>query len=1176
MAATVFSDSFASSTLNSPTPASPTTNSTSYQLISSKTWSPTPSIGANNLTFGIAPTTSGQTEVQARFSATPVALTNTGDFIELTVTFTNTTGLLNLAGHVGFGLYNSAGANPVPGGLNGTATSNNLATGNAQLWQGYVARIAYTGGSHRLAIRPVQFINNANNQDVVCEGSSSSSYSNNVNLASAASTFSQANGTELTEAFRITLTAANTFQLDSRLFLGNGTNGTLLLSQSTSGVTGANFITNTFDALAIGWRATANTAATRMDINSITVVGPGITEPPSSNVVAGIAFQQQPTTAAAGATLTPAVTVLATNVSGQPVTNVSVTLSLISGSGPFNGTLTQTTDVNGLATFNNLSFTSAGTKQLQAAAGAATTSSSTFNITPAIAAALAFVVPPSESLTNTAIVPAPTVQVLDAYGNLVSTNGVSVTMALSSGTGSLNGTTSANTDANGLATFSNLRLSQSGTKQLTASATALSSAVSASFRITNLPSQTPAFPGAEGAGKFAKGGRGGDVYYVTSLSDANTAGTLRYGINNAPAGGRTILFKVSGNIVLSSTLTVNKPRITIAGQSAPGDGICFQNYSFNIAAGDVVLRHLRTRLGTNALQEADAMWINAGTNVIVDHLSASWSVDETLSASRMIENLTVQNCFITESLWRSTHSKGEHGYGGIISTSTNSTFSYHHNLYAHHTSRNPRVGSDIPEATLLLDFRNNVVYNWGFFVGYSGDALENVAMNYVSNYFIAGPNSTQTAAFSGGAANHIVFQSGNRIDNNKNGLVDGTDTGWSMFAGSYTQTNTPVATPALPTDTPGTALQRVIALSGALPWRRDAYDQRIARTLRQQNGRHIDFVNPTTFAGDYITNNILGTNYFGVNPWPTLTSLTAPTDFDNDGMADYWELALGLATNNAADRNLTNSLGYTRLEDYLNWLAEPNALCPRNGTVDISLRQIVGGDTNLTFAVTAGTNGSVSLLGDGFTARFIATNNFNGLASFGFSATQAVNGLGFGPVNVGVLVTTTNAANTAPVLVSIPNYALIAGNTLTFTNSATDADVPAQTLTYSLLSPPAGASVNASNGVFNWRPTIAQGGSSNSLALVVTDSGTPALSATQTFGVLVNLPTTPSLATSTWTNGVFRTTVSGSTGPDYAFEASTNLLNWVNVATQWNATTPFLWSDTNSFPQRFYRVRLGP
>jgi len=223
-------------------------------------------------------------------------------------------------------------------------------------------------------------------------------------------------------------------------------------------------------------------------------------------------------------------------------------------------------------------------------------------------------------------------------------------------------------------------------------------------------SQISAFPGAEGYGANASGGRGGDVYYVTNLNDSGS-GSLREGIN-AATNSRTIPFKVSGNINLLSGLNVNQPRITIAGQTAPGDGVCLQNYPIYLQADDLIIRHIRTRLGTNAQQEADSMWINNGHRIIVDHCSASWSVDETLSATDTAKDLTVQWTYITESLNNSIHSKGEHGYGSLISPTANANYSFHHNLYAHHRSRSPRPGSSNGKV-LRFDFRKNVIYNWG-------------------------------------------------------------------------------------------------------------------------------------------------------------------------------------------------------------------------------------------------------------------------------------------------------------------------------------------------------------------------------------------------------------------------------------------------------------------------------
>lgn len=891
-------------------------------------------------------------------------------------------------------------------------------------------------------------------------------------------------------------------------------------------------------------------------------------------VLAGVYFQQQPSDAAAGAVISPSITVVATNSLGSPETNVTVTISLLSGSGSINGTLAQVTDASGVATFTNLSLTATGVKQLSASAGSFTASSAAFAILSGPAASLSFTTEPGSVRVNQPITPPVVVQLRDAYGNNVSSNGAAITVAMTSGTGAMNGTSVVATGPDGSSAFTNLTFDATGIKVLTASHTGLTSAVSTSFLVTN---QVPAFPGAEGAGAFATGGRGGDVYYVTSLADANTAGTLRYGINNAPAGGRTILFKVAGNIVLNSTLTINRPRITIAGQTAPGDGVCLQNYSFNIAANDVIVRHVRTRLGTNALQESDAMWINSGTNIMVDHLSASWSVDETLSASRTVANLTVQNCFITESLKNSIHVKGPHGYGGIISSENNATYTYHHNLYAHHSSRNPRVGSDVSNAVVRIDFRNNVVYNWGFYAGYSGDATENVELNYVGNYFVAGPSSSQSAAFVGGATTTRIYQSGNLIDNDKDLLVDGVNTGWSMFTGTYGQTNQPFSVPEITGESAGTAYQRVLASAGAMPWRRDAYDQRMARSVHRRNGQHIDFVNGATFVGDYITNNINGTNFIGVNPWPVLSSSAAPLDTDNDGMPNFWETALGLATNNASDRNITNAIGYTRLEEYLNWLAEPHAVCDRNGFVDVDLRAANGGATNLAFSVANGSNGTVTLLADGFTARFIAANNFSGLAAFAYTATDPANGLSFGPNSFGVLVSITNAPNTPPSLEPVGDHTLSAGSILSFTNRAADTDIPAQSLTFSLLNHPTNASVSAA-GVFIWRPLIAQAGTTNTMKVVVTDSGSPSLSATQAFNVVVNLPAAPVLQSAGTSNSQFSFLISGDAGPDYIVQASTNLLNWADLTNFVSPALPFAWADTNTagFNQRFYRLRLGP
>jgi pectate lyase len=702
--------------------------------------------------------------------------------------------------------------------------------------------------------------------------------------------------------------------------------------------------------------------------------------------------------------------------------------------------------------------------------------------------------------------------------------------------------------------------------------------------VANSSLAVPAFPGAEGCGANATGGRGGSVYFVTNLNDTG-AGSLRNGITTA-SGPRTILFNVSGTIELQSDLTINKPNLTIAGQTAPGDGITLKRRLTSIQnTRDVIMRFIRCRAGdADSTFQDDSMHVIYGTNIVVDHVSSSWSVDECMSVT-WSTNVSIQWCMITESLNKSQHDKGTHGYGSLLRYGEGA-YTFHHNLYQHHNSRNPRLGD-----RLKLDFVNNVVYNWGFRAGYSGgngateDAKDNPGgvftnyLNYLYNYLVAGPSSTTpNTAFASGATNTVIYQSGNRIDPNKNGALDGTDTGWGMFnTFPYTVASSPYPFPAVTTNSAAVAYERVMAFVGASQVR-DSVDLRLIGNVRAQTGQLVDAVGPGDQLTDYVTNTINGTNYVFVRGWPTLNSTTPPLDADQDGIPDYWELALGWNPV-AANNNHTNADGYTDLEWYLNWLAAPRAVCDRNGSVDVSLRLAAGSSTNLSFSVANGTNGTVSLLGDGYTAHFVATNDYTGMASFSFSATNNQTGVGFGPVTVAVLITTTNAIvpNTTPVLAAVSNRTLLAGITLAFTNSATDTDQPPQTLTYSLLNAPTGASVNSSNGIFAWRPAIAQSGSSNFMAVVVADNGTPNLSATQSFSVVVTRPIDPSILSSGFTNGLFNLAVTGDSGPDYSVLASTNLTAWSQLYTTNSPALPFLWTDgETNFSQRFYRIQLGP
>jgi pectate lyase len=696
----------------------------------------------------------------------------------------------------------------------------------------------------------------------------------------------------------------------------------------------------------------------------------------------------------------------------------------------------------------------------------------------------------------------------------------------------------------------------------------------------------PAFPGAEGAGGEAVGGRGGDVYFVTNTNNTG-AGSLRNGITSA-SGPRTIIFKVSGNIDLQSNLAINKPYLTIAGQTAPGDGITLRRRTVSVQdTHDVIVRFIRCRSGDlDSTFEDDSFHTVNVSNVIADHLSSSWSIDECTSVT-WSTNVTIQWCMITESLKNSQHPKGAHGYGTLLRYG-DGALTFHHNLYEAHDSRNPRLGDRVK-----LDFVNNVLYNWGGRAGYSGgngpteDAKDNPGgvftnyLNYINNYLVAGPSSTTpNTAFASGATNTVIYQSGNRIDSNKNLLLDGTDTGWGMFNGfPYTLAASPYPIPPVTADPATNAYERVLAFVGHY-LSRDSVDLRLIGNVRNHTGRLADAVGPADQSPDYVTNNINGTNYVFVPGWPVLSSTTPPADFDNDGMPDYWELAMGLNTNNAADRNNTDATGYTMLENYLNWLGSPHAVAGRNGTLDVNLRRLIGVTNDFIFAVTDGTNGTASLLGDGYTARFVTAPNYSGLADFKFTATDSTNLIGFGPVAFNILVATTNVpgANTPPTLDPVTNRTVVAGVTVNITCTATDTNSPTQTLTYALFNPPAGATFSTNAGVFNWRPAIAQGGSAYPMSVAVSDDGTPSMSATQSFTITVTTPVQPALQQPSSSNGQFSLLVNGDAGPDYVLQASTNLVNWTNIFTTNSPPLPFLWNDDSAgnFNQRFYRVLLSP
>jgi len=214
-----------------------------------------------------------------------------------------------------------------------------------------------------------------------------------------------------------------------------------------------------------------------------------------------------------------------------------------------------------------------------------------------------------------------------------------------------------------------------------------------------------AFPSAEGFGRFATGGRGGEVVAVTNLNDRGP-GSLREAVR---AGNRTVVFHVSGTIGLQSDLLIEHSNLTIAGQTAPGDGICLRGRPLRLrGANDVILRHLRVRPGPEFGLAIDGIEVRGGRNIIIDHCSVSWTVDEAMNTWHGARDLTVQWCVIAEPLNRSVHPKGAHGYGASWG---GENVSYHHNLFAHATARTPSVAGQARERTVLMDHRNSVIYN---------------------------------------------------------------------------------------------------------------------------------------------------------------------------------------------------------------------------------------------------------------------------------------------------------------------------------------------------------------------------------------------------------------------------------------------------------------------------------
>jgi len=442
----------------------------------------------------------------------------------------------------------------------------------------------------------------------------------------------------------------------------------------------------------------------------------------------------------------------------------------------------------------------------------------------------------------------------------------------------------------------------------------------------------PAFPGAEGFGARATGGRGGKVLIVDSLADdvRNPApGTLRWACE-AQSGPRIVVFRTGGIIELARAIVVRNPNLTIAAQTAPGEGVCLKGSAFSIQADNVIVRGLRSRagdgkVGTSGQYRRSLEILGPVSDVIVDHCTLGWGVDDDMNVyadkqGRGAKNLTVQWCFLTEGLQHSIHQQGPHSVAMTMGGGNIGPFSFHHNLLAHNGARNPRV---VWGAT--GEFVNNVIYNWGGQAAViepfnpvkvrknkrrpAEDEMRPARLNFVGNSWIAGPNSS--------ASRHeIVLKNatpGTALYFRDNfGPHRPADTGAGereaavMSKSAGVAVDKPAVEPSNVTVHPAnSARTSVLDGAGAILPTRDAVDRRVVDEVRAGRGRIID--SPSDVGG-----------------YPDYPTGTPPQDTDNDGMPDAWETARGLdpARANADGRDLDPN--YDNVEVYVNSLFTPS------------------------------------------------------------------------------------------------------------------------------------------------------------------------------------------------------------------------------------------------------------
>lgn len=472
--------------------------------------------------------------------------------------------------------------------------------------------------------------------------------------------------------------------------------------------------------------------------------------------------------------------------------------------------------------------------------------------------------------------------------------------------------------------------------------------------------RTIAFPGAEGFGRYTTGGRGGNVYHVTTLADGMQPGTLRHALMQE--GPRTVVFDVAGTIFLDAPLRINNGDLTLAGQTAPGDGVCVAGRQVSFNGDNTIVRYMRFRIGNDYPGSPDGIGGSDFHNVIIDHCSVSWSVDECCGLYGG-NNFTVQWCIFSEPLRQAGHSKGgTHGYGAIFG---GAKASYHHNLIAHGESRMPRLGPRPgTQDREHLDMRNNVIYNWAGGGCYGGEGM---SVNIVNNYYKPGPatprdtevgyriasvsvRTTEYVTGRNGQPNvwkpmeHVwgrYYVDGNIMEGNEEVTSDNWTKGFlaqihnencdGTFNDSVAKAirlDIPLETDFITTHSANDAFDLVLEKAGC-SLHRDAVDARIIDEARNgtaslYGSRALDAADKPGFIDTHYDATPDGIS----SPWPLLTmrgvDLSDLIDSDGDGMPDVWEKSHGLNHLDADDGNAftLSTQGYTNLEVYINSLVE--------------------------------------------------------------------------------------------------------------------------------------------------------------------------------------------------------------------------------------------------------------